>query len=389
MSAIEPSVTGGAVSRVLIVGGGISGLALANGLSAAGVHVEVVERSPTIRTSGASIGLWGFSVRAFEKLGLKSELLASGAISEKLENFDVQGNLTSTVNYAEIPAAPGQPQQVMIARPVLAAMLDRFARERGAHIRHDVTCQTVHDTEDGVEVSFTDGTSGKYDLLVGADGVFSSVRRDVLGITREARRAATGSWQATIPNKDLGIKNPSLWTGDKKRSFMLYPSSHGTCAAGIGDSLTERPPTPEAVIARVCEQLSTFDVPEARYVQQLVQTGEVVMEFRRVHWLLVQPPWFQGHAVLIGDAVHAAPPNLGGGGSMAVEDAAVLTDALTRHSNIPDALDNYMSRRWSRIENVYNKSYVAKVMVEVDNKRYFSINSPIARDVLASLTVDP
>lgn len=387
MLAVEPSVTGGAVSRVLIVGGGISGLALANGLSAAGVHVEVVERAP--RTSGASIGLWGFSVRAFEKLGLKSELLASGAVSEKLENHDAQGNLVSVVDYAEIPIAPGQPSQVMIARPVLAALLDRVARERGAHIRHHVTFQTVRETEDGVEVTFTDGTSGKYDLLVGADGVFSSVRRDLLGIPLQPRRAPTGSWQATVTNKDLGIKNPTLWNGDEGRSFMLYPSGLGYCATGLSDDLAERPPTPEAEKARVCERLSAFDVPQARYVQQLVETGEIVMEFRRVHWLLVQPAWFRGRIVLVGDAVHASPPNLGGGASMAVEDAAVLTDALTRNTNIPDALDNYMARRWGRIEQVYNQSYKAKVMYDVDHQKYFSVNSPILREVLGGLCVEP
>src|SRR5690606_26337468 len=79
MSAIEQSVAGGAVSRELIVGGGVSGLALANGLAADGVHVEVVERNP--RTSGTAIGLWSFSIRALEKLGLKNALLATGAVS--------------------------------------------------------------------------------------------------------------------------------------------------------------------------------------------------------------------------------------------------------------------------------------------------------------------
>lgn len=387
MSAVEPSGAGGAVSRVLIVGGGVSGLALANGLTAAGVHVEVVERNP--RTSGAAIGLWSFSIRAFEKLGLKDELLASGAISETLENFDAQGNLTRVVEYSEIPIAPGQPGQVMISRPVLAAMLDRVARARGAHIKHHVTFETVRETDDGVEVTFTDGTAGKYDLLVGADGVFSTVRREVLGIPLTPRRAATGSWQATVPNKDLGIRNPSLWSGEGFRSFQLYPCGLDHCAGGLNDVLIERPPTPEAEQERVCELLAHFDVPQARYVQQLVETGEVVMEFRRVHWLLVQPPWFSGRVVLVGDAVHAAPPNLGGGASMAVEDAAVLTDALGRHAALPDALRNYMTRRWARIENIYHKSYQAKVMSGVDPHKYFSVNSPILREALGSLTVDP
>jgi 2-polyprenyl-6-methoxyphenol hydroxylase-like FAD-dependent oxidoreductase len=387
MSAIEPSVTGGAVSRVLIVGGGVSGLALANGLAAAGIHVEVVERNP--RTSGSAIGLWSFSVRAFEKLGLKDELLAAGAVSEKLETFDPRGNLVQTVDYAEIPIAPGQPAQVMVSRPALAAMFDRVARARGAHIRHHVTFETVHETKDGVEVTFTDGTSGKYDLLVGADGVFSTVRRELFGNPLEPRRAATGNWQTTVPNKDLGIRNPVYWVGEGSGSFMLYPSGLDRCATGLSDTLTERPPTPEAEKARVCELLSAFDVPQARYVQQLVEAGEVVMEFRRVHWLLVQPPWFRGRMVLVGDAVHASPPNLGGGASMAVEDAAVLADALIRHDSLPDALANYMARRWARIENVYNKSYRAKVMSEVDPGKYFSVNSPILREVLASLRVDP
>ncbi|QDZ12758.1 FAD-dependent monooxygenase [Devosia ginsengisoli] len=240
MSAVEPSGSVGAVSRVLIVGGGVSGLALANGLTAAGVHVEVAERNP--RTSGSAIGLWSFSIRALEQLGLKDELLASGAISEKLENFDARGNLTKVVDYAEIPIAPGQPGQVMISRPDLAAMLDRNARARGAHIKHHVTFETVRETQDGVEVTFTDGTSGKYDLLVGADGVFSTVRRDVLDIQQAPRRAANGTWQATVPNKDIAVKNPSLWSGEGFRSFQLYPSGRDRCAISLSDILLERPP---------------------------------------------------------------------------------------------------------------------------------------------------
>ena len=170
---------------------------------------------------------------------------------------------------------------------------------------------------------------------------------------------------------------------------MLYPCGNDACATGLSDNLSERPPSPEAEKARVCELLSAVDVPQARYVQQLVESGEITMEFRRVHWLLVQPPWFRGRIVLVGDAVHASPPNLGGGASMAVEDAAVLADALTRHSDLQNALDNYMARRWARIENGYNNSYQAQVMSSVDPQRDFSVNSPILREVLASLRVEP
>lgn len=385
---MHSSKIGGAVSKVLIVGGGVSGLALANGLSSAGLRVEVVERDP--RTSGSSVGLWSFSIRAFEKLGLKDELLAIGAISEKLENFDPKGNLLDTVDYNEIPLAPGQPAQVMVSRPILAAMLERVARARGAHIRHRVTFETAQEVEDGIEVAFTDGTKGKYDLLIGADGVFSSVRRDLIGSTLEPRRATVGNWQATIPaDRDLGVRNPTYWSGGERQSFQLYPSGTGGCALSVGDVLTERPDTPEAVKKRVCERLEAFDVPQARYVQQLVETDVIVMEFRRVHWLLLPPPWFSGRIVLVGDAVHAAPPNLGGGASMAMEDAAVLTDALLRHDNLSEALSSYMTRRWGRIENVYYKSQQAQIMSHVNVKKYFSVNSPILREVLATLLVDP
>lgn len=388
MPAGESSVSDSAVSKVLIVGGGVGGLALANGLAAGGVEVEVVERDP--RTSGSSIGLWSFSIRAFKKLGLKDELLAIGAVSKTLENFDLQGNLIDVVDYNEIPLAPGQPAQVMVSRPALAAMLDRNARARGARIRHHVTFDAVEEKEGGIEVSFTDGTRGTYDLLVGADGVFSTVRRELLGIQLQPRRAATGNWQATVPlDKDLGIRNPTYWSGGTRQSFQLYPSGTSGWAVSVGDVLLERPSTDEAVRERVCERLSAIDVPQARSVHKLVASGELVMEFRRVHWLLVQPPWFRGRIVLLGDAVHGAPPNLGGGASMAMEDAAVLTDALLRHSSLPRALDNYMGRRWGRIENVYNKSYQAQIMTQVDGKKYFSVNSPILRKVLATLNVEP
>jgi FAD-dependent urate hydroxylase len=159
--------------RVLIVGGGIAGLALAPMLTRIGVAVDVIEREPAWRPAGTGIYLPGNTARALRVLGLEAQVASRAVEIARQRFYDHHGRLLCEVDVAELWAAVG---------PCLAvhrAELHRLLREAAGDVPIRIGLAVKHLAQrDGiVSVEFSDGTSGEYDLVVGADGIHSAVRR--------------------------------------------------------------------------------------------------------------------------------------------------------------------------------------------------------------------
>lgn len=332
-----------AVKRVLIVGAGIGGLTLAIALRERGIAVDVVEIEA--RVIGVGITLTGSTLRALDVVGLAAGCVERGFGFNFFKVSDGGGKLQATNPLP--PSVPGLPAAVGMQRPVFADFMTDTATAKGASIHQGLTVAEMDEDDLGVNVRLTDGSSGRYDLVVGADGVFSSIRRRVLGDAYEPEYVGQGVYRF-MTERDPSIDQIHVFVGPKlKAGFiplsndamylfttMSYP--HNT---RIDQSKTH-------VILK--EALKDFTSPIVVEVRERMRSAEKVI-WRPFENTLVPSPWYRGRVVLIGDAAHTMTPHLTAGGGMAIEDAVILAEVLSQDGPLPARLDEFMQRRFERV----------------------------------------
>jgi 2-polyprenyl-6-methoxyphenol hydroxylase-like FAD-dependent oxidoreductase len=340
-----------AVQRILIVGGGVSGLSLAAGLAGDGFEVDLVELKGG--AEGAGIGYWSYGVRAFDMLGLRKVVQDAAYISRMVRLCAADGTVViETPN----PGLDGTdyPPEIILSRPALSAVLMTEAIARGASVKLGVTVDRVDEDERGAHVTFTDGSKGLYDLVVGADGAFSMMREKFFDASIRPEIINAGCWRALIPSSPI-IDQPYVFQGDGRRVYQ-YPTGNGLIYVGIEQSEGEPKRTPDASRERFSELLADYSAPQVGYMREAIASGEMQAEFRPFNWHLIADNWFKGRLVLIGDAAHSMTPHLSSGAGMAVEDAAVLFDELRRRMALEETLASFMERRRSRVQRVFSDS---------------------------------
>jgi FAD-dependent urate hydroxylase len=328
--------------RVLIAGGGIAGLALAPMLARTGVEVEVVERERAWRPAGTGMYLPGNAARALRAFGLEAQV-ASRAVEIAYQRFyDHHGRLLCEVDVAELWAAVGP--CLAVHRAELHALLREAAGE--VPIRIGLAVKRLAQRDGAVSVDYSDGTSGAYDLVVGADGIHSAVRQLAFEPTAAPRRVGQIGWRFLAP-RPPELTTWSVMLG-RRTAFLTIPID-GDCVYCYCDVVS--PPdhdTPERVTAQPLSELFVeFADPAATLLEELDAAADIhVSTIEEV----VLDRWARERVVLIGDAAHATSPNMAQGAAMALEDALVLTDCLHRIPAIPDAIAAFEARRRPRTD---------------------------------------
>lgn len=328
--------------RVLIVGGGIAGLALAPMLARTGNEVEVVERESAWRPSGTGMYLPGNAARVLRAFGLEAQVASRAVAIAHQRFYDHHGRLLCEVDVAELWAAVGP--CLAVHRGELHALLREAAGE--VPIRIGLAVERVAQRDGAVSVGFGDGTSGTYDLVVGADGIHSAVRRLAFEPTAVPRPVGQIGWRFLAP-RPREVTTWSVMLG-RRTAFLTIPIA-GDCVYCYCDVVS--PPdhdTPEQVgPERLSDLFSEFADPAATLLEELDAAADIhVSTIEEV----VLDRWARERVVLIGDASHATSPNMAQGAAMALEDALVLTDCLQRIPAIPDALAAFEARRRPRTD---------------------------------------
>jgi 2-polyprenyl-6-methoxyphenol hydroxylase-like FAD-dependent oxidoreductase len=328
--------------RVLVVGGGIAGLALAPLLARTGVAVEVIEREPAWRHAGTGMYLPGNAARAFRALGLEARV-ASRAVEIARQRFcDHRGRLLCEVDVAELWAAVGP--CLAIDRAELHALLREAAGVVPIHI--GLAVERLAQRDGIVSVEFSDGASGEYDLVVGADGIHSAVRRLTFEPTAVPTPVGQVGWRFLAPRPPK-VTTWSVMLG-RGAAFLTLPLV-GDCVYCYCDIVSPLGhDTPERASAeRLRELFSEFAEPAAPLLAGLDAVADIhVSTIEEV----ALDCWARERVVLIGDAAHATSPNMAEGAAMALEDALVLADCLRRIPAIPDAIAAFQARRQPRTE---------------------------------------
>ncbi|WP_095059499.1 FAD-dependent monooxygenase [Pseudomonas sp. Irchel s3f7] len=334
------------VKRVLIVGSGIGGATAAYALRRAGVDVHSIDIKPDTPTAGSGICMLHNAMRALDSLGLAEPCLDSGFSFNAFRQFDAAGELFRTD-----PAPPS----CGIRRPELARILEGAAEGAGAVLDKGVTVKSLVDRGDCVEVQFSNGTEGVYDIVVAADGVYSKLRDDTFGPEVGPKFAGQSVWRFNAPRPSQ-VDAFCLYRSPSGRTVGSFPTSQDSCYIFFLENSVDplRIPDGEAAVM-LRERLSEYTAPAVRESLDLVTDAKKII-FRPLDITLVPAPWNRGRVVLLGDAAHAPTPHMTSGGGMAIEDGVVLAECIAAASSAEQALVDYSNRRFGRVKTICDAS---------------------------------
>jgi len=338
-----------AARTAVVVGGGISGLATAIALSGRGWDVRVLERAPEFAEVGAGISLWSNALRALEAIGPgiadKVRGLGGAELYGGIQHRN--GRWLTRADAVELTRRLG-PVLMLHRADLLRTLLDAVAPEAlvaGA----EVTGVGF----DGKSVTVTHtGGEGRGDLLVGADGIRSTVRRLVWPDMAPPRYAGYTAWRWVTPPLPGGPDGGGeTWGAGTRFGRAPLPDHRMYCYATANTPEGVTGPTGE--VAELRARFAKWHDPIPALVEAAAGT-EVLRH--DIYELPDVRPYARGRVVLLGDAAHAMTPNLGQGACQALEDAATLGAVLARDGDVVPALVRYDRLRRERTQDIVKRS---------------------------------
>ena len=344
-----------AARRVLVVGGGPAGLSAATCLRQRGIEAEIVELNEELRPLGSGLTMMGPTLRALALVDREAldACIELGAGHPAMIIGDAGGN---TLERVELPQIAGSdlPGGFGIMRPAFWGILAEAAQRAGAPIRLSTTVEAIEQDADGVDVTFSDGSRERYDLVVGADGLHSSVRGLVFPDALEPYFNGQTVWRAVVPRPEQLSDDMGMYYGPRNKAGLNPVSSDEAYVFLVENARHDpRPPRerwPELIRAQLEEYEGVIGWARER------MTDPERIDCRPLQVLLLPAPWYRSRVILIGDAAHATTPHLALGACIAIEDGLVLGEELARHDSVEDALAAFMERRFERARIVVENS---------------------------------
>jgi 2-polyprenyl-6-methoxyphenol hydroxylase-like FAD-dependent oxidoreductase len=342
-----------AVESVLIVGGGIAGMTLAVALKRANIDCEIVEIDPKWTVAGVGIALGGPALRALRGVGVLDQCVSNGFGYSHFDHCDADGNVTGTVQMPRLNG-PNYPATVGIMRQALHTILQQALANAQVPVRLGVTMQSLEQDNIGVAVAFSDGTGGRYDLVVGADGAFSKVRDLLFGPQWRPKYTGQAVWRATV-SRPAEVKARTSYQGPRHKAGY-NPVSQSQMYIYFVQNLPEWVRLADhALVGVLRELLSDFGGVLAKARDEI--TDPEAIAYRPITSLIKPAPWHRGRIMLIGDAVHTTTPHMAAGAGIAVEDSIVLAELLEAGTSVPAVLEAFMTRRYERCRLVVQNSF--------------------------------
>ncbi|WP_354687801.1 NAD(P)/FAD-dependent oxidoreductase [Cupriavidus necator] len=317
----------------IIAGGGLGGLATAAALAHRGWDVTVYERQPALRAAGSGIYIWENGLRVLEALGAYDDAVRDAFHGRFFEQRDHRGEIIESA-----PIAAGRRLITVKRSQLLDALRDACLR---AGVKVVTSAEIIGATPRG-ELRFANGDTARADLAVGVDGIWSRVRQ-ALGLemyhqqTDEgALRTVIDSRPGDIPPQDAG-KYIENWNGTRR--LLITPIN----AQQIYLALTCTESDRAARDTNIDKALWSAAFPQ--WAHLIDRIGSEVSW--GVYSIIKCSAWSAGRTVILGDAAHAQPPNLGQGGGMAMQNGlalAVALEGVSRAEQIPAALEAWEAR---------------------------------------------
>lgn len=339
-----------AVKKVLVVGGGIGGQSLAIALAKAGIGVEIAEIREAFDVYGVGIIQQANALKALDEIDIADETMRRGCPYGQVKMFTAGGH---SVGLAGPPPMGKYPSHNGVSRRILHEVMFEEARRLGVPYRMGTTVAQLEESEEEVNVTFTDGSTGTYDIVVASDGIYSKMRGMVFD-EMTPRYMGLSVWRYAFPRHE-DLDTGYIYYG-RRSKIGFIPMSDDTMYMFLVSAEGEDPTLdPADYVPMLKDYLSEFPVKIAQDAREQITATELV-NYRPLEALRLPNPWYKGRVIIIGDAAHATVPQLGSGAALAIEDAVVLVEELQKTDRVSTAFEAFMKRRFDRCMMVVNAS---------------------------------
>ncbi|MEA5470699.1 FAD-dependent urate hydroxylase HpxO [Spirulina sp. 06S082] len=339
--------------KVIIIGAGIGGLTTGIALRQAGYKVEIYDKAKELRPAGAGISLWSNGVKVLNRLGLGENIAQIGGQMDRMEYRSHTDELLNDIDLMPLVEKVGQRPYPVARTDLQDLLLEAFGRE---DVQLNSRCIAVEESDHHATAIFEGDRKVTGDIVIGADGIHSVVRRYVTEKEISLRYANYVNWNGLVKaDKNFTSKNNwVIYVGEGKRASMM-PVGGDRFYFFFGCPMVKGS-TVEPEKRR--EELAKLFQGWATPVQKLIQNLDPLQTNRlEIHDIDPLDRLVRGKIVLLGDSAHATTPTLGQGGCQAMEDAEILSRyLLTTTLSVEDALKRYENARKERTANLVLKA---------------------------------
>lgn len=349
------------MKKIIIIGGGIGGLCTAIALQQNGFDVTVYEKVKKLGEVGAGLTLWSNAIRALRALGIADAVISAGSVVNHSQIRAANGDMLYDARMGEFEKQFGEPV-VAIHRAALHEIL--IAALKPGTLKLGIGFTRFEQNAEKVTVYFDNGDSDSADLLIGADGVHSAVRRQMFPDIK-LRYSGYTAWRGVVETENeaaLGLTSES-WGMGARFGIVRVDKSRIYWFATFNQPAGEKS-TGEQRKAKLLRLFKNWHEP----IRQLldVTPAEVILQ-NDIHDIPPVASWTEGRVTLLGDAAHATTPNMGQGACMAIESAYVLSRSLKVVSDHRSALRRYENERHERTAWITNTSWMIGRGGQIEN----------------------
>lgn len=350
--------------KATIIGAGIGGLTAAIALQKAGIDYEIFEAAPELKPVGAGIVMASNAMQVFQRLGIDEKIMGQGLELVNAYGVDQNFKVISGLSIKEkVTPRYGIGSYAFHRARLQQALLNELDQSK---IHLDKKLSSLKQSDREVNLEFEDGTSIPAELVIGADGIKSEVRKSIFGdvpLRYTGQTCWRGMTKFELPDK---FKNNSyeMWGKKKGLRFGFVPTAPDEVyyfttfytKAGQKDGTGVKEKIRN--IYKVFGELPT-KIIESTSEENIIRSD--INDFVPIK------KWWEGRVVLLGDAAHATTPNLGQGGCQAVEDAYVLAQTLSTKSTLEESFREFQNIRYAKAFHVVNMSWKFGAMTNIGN----------------------
>jgi 2-polyprenyl-6-methoxyphenol hydroxylase-like FAD-dependent oxidoreductase len=368
----------------VVIGAGIGGLATARALVRQDIDVRAFERRPSLDEAqfGTGLTLWSNAVKALRRLGLGDEIENAGPHMERFDQRSWKGAKLSSWPIGELSRGFGAPT-VNVTRERLHRMLSE-ALEPGV-VTYGTTCSGFVQDDAGVTASFENREDAGGDVLVGADGINSTVRATMFG-SEPPRYAGYTAWRGLVPFEHEGTPPQvfqQIW-GPGSRFAFYHVDGERLYWIAVANAPKREQEAPAGVKGDLLERFRGWMEPVEAII---AATDEAAIQRMDIEDRDPVEHWGQGRVTLLGDAIHAMTFNVGQGACQAIEDAVVLADALAQDGDPVAALRAYEEQRKKRTAGMMKLARRIGRMAQWENPLAIRLRDQIWKQFLGRVGV--